>query len=142
MYMGHNYDTDNIFDVRNKLLCTFSPINELETLTKSLFNSYDVFHNKIFVLYIKENNEYALTYNIDGDNIIEIPDNTILVHRKKEYNTLYSINSLNVLIRSLNNDIHDQNFPINWSDYRNSILLTHNTNLKILKTSIHKIIEN
>lgn len=142
MYNEHNYDINNIFDLRNKLLCTFSSYDELTSTTKSLFNSYDIFHNKIFILSIPENNEYALTYNIDGDNISDIPNNTILVHRKKEFNVLYSINSLNLLIRSLNNDTHDPSFIVNWNDYRNSIMLTNNLSLKILKTKIYKIVEN
>jgi hypothetical protein len=31
------------------------------------------------------------------NNVSEIPENTILVHRKKETNTLYTINALNEL---------------------------------------------
>ena len=33
-------------------------------------------------------------YNVDQGNVHTIPDNTILVHRKKESNTLYTINAL------------------------------------------------
>jgi hypothetical protein len=142
MYNEHNYDLNNLFDVRNKLLCTFSTYDDMNTTAKSLFNSYSIFHNKIFILSIPENNEYALTYNIDGDNIVDIPDNTVLVHRKKEYNVLYSINSLNLLVRSLNNGINDPNYIIDWDNYKNSLLLTHNFNLKILKTKLYKILEN
>jgi hypothetical protein len=44
--------------------------------------------------------------------------NTILLHRKKESNTLYTINALNDLIKSLNKGVLDNTFPINWIDYR------------------------
>jgi hypothetical protein len=70
-----------------------------------------------------------------------MPANTILVHRKKDFNVLYTINSLNELIKQLNNGIVDTNYPINWQHYKNSILLTQHDELKQLKTRIYKIIE-
>ena len=43
-----------------------------------------------------------LTYNIDSPtDILQLP-NTILVHRKKQTNTLYTINALNEVIKYLN----------------------------------------
>jgi hypothetical protein len=66
--------------------------------------------------------------------------NTILLHRKKESNTLYTINALNALIKSLNNGILDTNYRIMWLDYKNSILLIQNNDLNIIQTKIHKII--
>jgi hypothetical protein len=98
-------------------------------------------YNKIFVLHVKSNDEYVCTYNVDQGNVNDIPDNTILVHRKKETNTLYTINSLNELIKSLNNGVVDTNFRINWQHYQNTILLTQHGELKELKTKIFKIIE-
>ena len=73
----------------------------------------------------------------DGD----LPENTILVHRKKETNTLYTINALNELIKKLNGGVVDTKFPITWEHYKNSVLLTQHDELKQLKTKIHKIIE-
>ena len=75
-----------------------------------------------------------------GDDIT-IPDNTILVHRKKESNTLYTINALNELIKRLNGGVVDTKFPIDWQHYRNTVLLTQRDELKQLKTKIHKILE-
>ena len=124
----------------NKLLCTFIPLEELDILISHLTNTYDIMYGKIFVLHIKNNNEYVCTYNIDQGNINNIPDNTILVHRKKETNTLYTINSLNELIKSLNGGVVDINFRINWQHYQNTILLTQHGELKELKTKIHQII--
>tara|TARA_R110000764_G_scaffold59984_2_gene129102 strand:- start:262 stop:564 length:303 start_codon:yes stop_codon:yes gene_type:complete len=98
-------------------------------------------YNKIFVLYIKSNNEYVCTYNIDQGNISEIPSNTILVHRKKDSNTLYTINALNELIKNLNGGVVNTKFPIEWQHYKNTILLTQHDELKQLKTKIYKIIE-
>ena len=95
----------------------------------------------MFVLYIKSNEEYVITYNVDQGNVQEIPENTILVHRKKETNTLYTINALNELIKSLNGGVVDTKFPIDWQHYKNCVLLTQHNELKQLNTKIHKIIE-
>ena len=131
----------NISDLNNKLFCTFTTLEELGGLVKSLSSKYSIMYNKMFALYIKSNDEYVLTYNVDQGNVSKIPENTILVHRKKETNTLYTINALNELIKSLNGGVVDTKFPIDWQHYRNCILLTQHNELKQLNTKIHKIIE-
>ena len=116
-------------------------IDGIDGLIESLSSQYSIMYNKMFVLHIKSNNEYVVTYNVDQGNVHNIPDNTILVHRKKETNTLYTINALNELIKSLNGGVVDTKFPINWQHYRNCVLLTQHNELKQLNTKIHKIIE-
>jgi hypothetical protein len=123
------------------LFCTFTSLDGVDGLVKDLSSQYSIMYNKMFVLYIKSNNEYVVTYNVDQGNVQDIPANTILVHRKKETNTLYTINALNELIKSLNGGVVDTKFPINWQHYRNCILLTQHNELKQLNTKIHKIIE-
>jgi hypothetical protein len=98
-------------------------------------------YDKIFVLEVKDNNEYVLTYNIEMANIANIPENTILVHRKKESNTLYTINALNELIKKLNGGVVDTRYQVDWQHYKNTILLTQQNELRQLKTKIYKIIE-
>jgi hypothetical protein len=74
-------------------------------------------------------------------NIANIPENTILVHRKKESNTLYTINALNELIKKLNGGVVDTRYQVDWQHYKNTILLTQQNELRQLKTKIYKIIE-
>jgi hypothetical protein len=64
-----------------------------------------------------------------------------LVHRKKESNTLYTINALNTLIKELNDGYLDPNYRVDWNDYRNCILLTRGNELKRINTRLHKIVE-
>jgi len=137
----YDRETINIGDVNNKLFCTFVPLNEVDSFIKDISSEYTILYNKIFVLHIKSNDEYVCTYNVDQPNINNIPDNTILVHRKKEYNVLYTINALNELIKSLNDGIVDTNYKINWQHYRNTILLTQQQELKLLRTKIYQIVE-
>ena len=136
-----DFSTLNISDLNNKLFCTFTTLDELDSLIENLTSTYNIMYNKIFVLHVKSNNEYVCTYNIDQANLNTLPENTILVHRKKESNTLYTINALNELIKKLNNGVVDTKFPINWQHYRNCILLTQHNELNQLNTKIYKIIE-
>jgi len=140
----HQYDFESEIDIssmNNKLFCTFTPLEEIDNLINNIQESYDVLYNKIFVLYIKSNNEYVITYNVDQGNINKIPENTILVHRKKDTNTLYTINALNELIKSLNGGVVDTKFPINWQHYRNCVLLTQHNEIKQLNTKIFRIVD-
>jgi hypothetical protein len=137
----NDFVTLNFNDLNNKLFCTFTTLEDLDGLIESITSSYNIMYNKLFVLHVKSNDEYVCTYNIDQGNVSDLPKNTILVHRKKDSNTLYTINALNELIKKLNNGVVDTKFPINWKHYRNTILLTQHDELKQLKTKIHKIIE-
>ena len=141
---GTEYDyenTINIKDLNNKLFCTFTTLDSLDDLVRDLTRRYTIMYNKMFVLEIKNNNEYVVTYNVEQANVANIPENTILVHRKKDTNTLYTINALNELIKSLNGGVVDPRYKIDWMHYRNTILLTQQNELKELKTKIHEIIE-
>ena len=125
-----------------KLFCTFIAPEELDNTLNTLTTRYTILHSKIFVLESLSSEEFICTYNIDTFNMSDnaaLP-NTILLHRKKESNSLYTINALNALIRSLNNGVLDTHFKIVWSDYKNSILLIQESNLNIIKTKIFKIV--
>ncbi len=83
----------NLSDLNNKLFCTFTNLEGLDTLIEDIKSKYDIMYNKLFVLEIVGKEEYVVTYNVDQTNLNSIPENTILVHRKKESNTLYTINA-------------------------------------------------
>jgi hypothetical protein len=127
-------------NMTNKLFCTFSIKEELDSTLSKIQTQYNILFNKIFVLHIEVTNEYVCTYNIDAVNVNNLLNNTILLHRKKESNTLYSLNGLNEVIKQSNGGVIDHTFQINWNDYRNCILLTHLGELKKLNTKIFKII--
>ena len=64
----------NLGDLNNKLFCTFTTLENLETILSSITDKYNIMYNKIFVLYIKSNDEYVCTYNIDQGNITDLPE--------------------------------------------------------------------
>lgn len=127
--------------LKNKLFCTFSPKGKLEEVLDTIKSEYVIMYGKIFVLESEESDEFLCTYNIEvqSTNTRVLP-NTILLHRKKETNTLYTINSLNLLIKSLNEGILDTSFRVEWQNYRNTVLLTQGDDLRKLSTKIHKIV--
>ena len=125
----------------NKLFCSFATKDNLDDRIQEINKEYKIMYGKIFVLESPESEEFMCTYNIElEDGLAKILSNTILLHRKKESNTLYTINALNTLIKSLNDGKLNSKFPIEWSDYKNSILLTQGSDLRRLNTSIYRII--
>ena len=141
---GYDFETEQTIwngDMSNKLFCTFTTEENLDKLIENIKGKYDILYGKIFVLYSKSNDEYICTYNVDFGNVGKFLDNTILVHRKKESNTLYTINALNTLIKELNEGVLDTSYRVNWTDYRNCVLLTKGPDLKRINTKLYKIIE-
>jgi len=138
----HQYDfiTDGDY-MNNRLFATFTQQENIDNLIDDLSSSYEIMYNKMFVLFVKSTNEYVVTYNVEQANVSSIPANTILVHRKKESNTLYTINALNDLIKKLNGGAVDPTYRIDWQHYRNCILLTQHGEVKQLNTKIFKIVD-
>jgi len=62
-----------------------------------------------------------------------------MVHRKKETNTIYTINALNELIMNLNNGVLDKQYPIEWENYRNTMLLKKPEGLKLLNVEMVRV---
>ena len=128
--------------MNNKLYCTFTTSSDVEQIVSKIQESYVILFHKIFVLENLDESKIMLTYNVDMNNskTDTIIANTILVHRKKQTNTLYTINALNELIKKLNNGVLDKKYPINWNDYKNCILLIQADGYKKIDTKIKEII--
>ena len=128
--------------MNNRLYCTFTTVDAYEEIANTIQTSYVILFNKIFVLESLDGEKIMLTYNVDLNNSSadSMVDNTILVHRKKQTNTLYTINALNELIKSLNNGVLDKKFPIEWNNYRNCILLIQAEGFNKIDTKIKDII--
>jgi len=127
--------------MNNKLYCTFLQGETVEEVVGTILEEHDILFNKIFILVSLEEDKTMLTYNIDGPVYnLQIP-NTILVHRKKQTNTLYTINALNEVIRYMNNGILDTSYQVDWTRFRNSLLLTRPGGFKKVRTRLKRIIE-
>ena len=127
--------------MNNKIHLTFTYPDNLDSVLEKIETDYEVFMGKVFVLTDLDSTKVMCTYNIiSGGGKTRLP-NTILVHRKKQTNPLYTINALNELIKNLNNGVLDKTYPIEWNDYRSSLLLHQNNEFKAVRTKLFKIIK-
>lgn len=125
------------------LLCSFTTLAQLDATVASIVHAYTVAFDAIYVLETPEDEGICCTYNIFTDKPIHetLPMSTISLHRKKQSNTLYTINALNALIADLNGGTIDPHFMVPWAEYRNTILVTTNNKLKKIDTRLHSIIK-
>jgi len=128
--------------IDSQLLCTFSNKKELTEMVLLIKESAPLSMRKLYVLQKEDNpNELMVTYNVLKSEVSGFLPNTILLHRKKETNTLYTINAVNIIIKDANNGILDKSYRIQWGNYRNSILLTNKDGLNIINTRLKEIID-
>jgi len=127
--------------VKTQLLCTFTDGVNLNNLISQIIEAYTIIFDKIYVFQNDENpDQLVCTYNVDSVNLGNFLEKTISLHRKKHTNTLYTINALNDLIRELNGGKLDKTFPIEWENYKNSLLLTNEEGLNKIPTRIYTIV--
>jgi len=130
--------------MKTQLLCTFTQKDKLEDILGLIIICNDILYEKVYVFQNgKDRDQLICTYNVeyDADNHPDDIPNTISLHRKKQSNTLYTINALNEVIRELNGGVLDKRFPIPWDDYYNSLLLTNEDGLNKIPTKIHSIVD-
>ena len=130
--------------MKTQLLCTFTQRDKLDDSLELIILCNEVLYNKIYVFQNgNDHRQLICTYNVEyeADNHPEDIPNTISLHRKKQSNTLYTINALNEVIRELNSGVLDKRFPIPWEDYQNSLLLTNESGLNKIPTKIHSIVD-
>ena len=129
--------------MKTQLLCTFSTKQDLEKHIDLIKSNYTLAYNYIYILQNKNiPNELFVTYNVVVEN--QQPNlemKTILVHRKKQSNTLYTINALNNVIMEATGGQLDNKFEVDWEKYRNCILVTNTEGVKKIYTRVFDVID-
>jgi len=117
--------------VKTQLLCTFAHRSDLNIIIDYIQQSYTIPEQRIFVFANADaaDNLYC-TYNADAGT--QRGQNTISIHRKKETNTLYTVNALNEIIRTVNNGVLDRTYQLDWSAYQNSFILTDAASYRVI----------
>ena len=123
-----------------QLICLFTFETNIDHTVSMISRTYEVVYKRVFVLSIDGSEELICSFNVEKGNHKKQLPGAMLVHRKKETNTMYTINSLNALIKKENNGIVDSSYSVDWSKYANSLLVTSNNDLKILNTKVYQII--
>ena len=133
-----------MINTETQLLCTFVDADKVTEMVNQIKLSYVLAFDNVYVLEnVDDPNQFILTYNIVVGSLkspYAPPPSTISVHRKKQTNTIYTINALNALIASKNGGKIDKSYKIDWDELRNSILVTAHGQLKIVKTKIKEIL--
>lgn len=127
-----------------QLLCTFATVDTLDSTIDAITDSYELVFNKIYLLEnTDDSNQVVLTYNINRnfEPFVAPPPSTISVHRKKQTNTIYTINAINKLIEMKNGGKLDKSFRIDWNELQNTVLVTAYGKLKRVNTKLSQIID-
>ena len=130
--------------MKTQLLCTFTTQHNLEQTIRDITKNFKIVFEKIYVLQNEDKpKELICTYNVEQNDDIDfnLVKNTISLHRKKITNTLYTINALNELIKTINNGVLDTTYQIPWDVYKNMILISNKDGLSRIPTRILKIID-
>ena len=126
--------------MNTQLLCLFTTKEELEKATNFVLTNYTLTNPNVFILENKlKEEEVFITFNVEkGSAPIASEWKTILVHRKKQSNSIYTINALNEVVKSKTGGMLDNSYMIDWEEFRNCILTTSNTGYKKIPTKVFK----
>ena len=126
--------------MNTQLLCLFTTKEELDKSINFVLTNYTLTNTNVFVLENKlKPEEVFITFNVEKGSIAISSDwKTILVHRKKQSNTIYTINALNEVVKSKTGGMLDNSYMIDWEEFRNCILTTSNTGYKKIPTKVLK----
>ena len=127
--------------MKTQLLCTFCSKYDFDDTIELIKLAANVIFDKIYVFEnVDEPSSLICTYNVEKTDDFIQNNKTMAIHRKKETNTLYTINALNEAIREENDGVLDKKFSLNWSTYQNSLLLTNDQGLNVIRTKLYKIV--
>lgn len=130
---------------RGVLLASFMKTLDDEKVQEEvefIVNNIEITNSLIFLLQDKDDPEKKIiTYNalvVPGQ-----PFNprlfTMRMHRKKQTNTLYTINALNKAVAKQHDGATGKHLKLDWTQYENSILLTAGSELKVHPVEVSKI---
>jgi len=131
--------------VRGVLLASFlKKMTEEEIFAEVEFiaTNIDLTNSFIFLLEDKDDPDTKfLTYNavVTRERTFNPRLYTIRVHRKKQTNTLYTINALNKAVALEHDGKTGKDLKLNWEAYQDNILLTSGKDLKVHNISVSKI---
>lgn len=130
---------------RGVLLASFITTDSedaIEAEVHFIVNELSLTNNYIFLLQNKNTPEKKiLTYNAITESGKKFNPrlHTMRIHRKKQTNTLYSINALNAAISEQHGGEVGKHLKLDWEEYSNSLLLTIGKKLQVHPIEVLKI---
>lgn len=126
---------------QKQLLCTFANSLNYNQIIEDVKSQYDLIDRKLFV-FVNEKNlkELYLTFNILKGQPNNRYKGTISIHRKKQTNTLYTLNAMNKLIAEENGGVYDKSYQLQWDLYKDCIILTNEIGVKVVPLKLFSIV--
>ena len=106
--------------MNTQLLCLFTTKDELDKSVDFILKNYILTNPNVFILESKTKpEEVFITFNVEkGSSAIPSDWKTILVHRKKQSNTIYTINALNEVVKEKTGGQVDTSYIIDWEEFK------------------------
>lgn len=127
---------------KRQLLCTFSNVKSFKQTIEDIKKFYTVYNNRFFVFAnVASPDEVFVTYNIlnVGRDFPKFP-NTISIHRKKQTNTLYTLNAMNQIIKDENGGVFDKTYSVQWNLYSDVLIVTGSPSVRTLPIRLLEIV--
>ncbi len=124
-----------------QLLCTFSTEGDHRDVISTIRKLYTLPDKKLFVFRdCKDPNSILITYNVlIGEQFTKLKS-TISVHRKKQTNTLFTLNSMNRIIEEENGGNWDKSYQLDWELYKNCLIITTESGYNIIDIQLLDIV--
>ena len=116
--------------------------DEVTAEVEFIVNNIDLTNSFIFLLQNTDDpSKKILTYNAITEKGKSFNPRlyTMRIHRKKQTNTLYTINALNKAIAAQHDGKTGKDLKLDWSQYENCLLLTTGKNLEAHPIEVVKI---
>lgn len=130
---------------RGLLLASFLVTEEDEIIQREvefLAENMSLSNNYIFLLRcVDEPTKKILTYNafVEKGRKFHPSLYTTRVHRKKQTNTIYTINALNLAVAEQHDGKTGRDLKLDWSQYENTLLLSQGKKLQVHPIEVVKI---
>jgi len=130
---------------RGLLLASFITTDSeesIQTEVQFLVDEMKLSNNYIFLLRCTEEpDKKILTYNafVEKGTTFNPRLYTTRVHRKKQTNTLYTINALNLAVAAQHEGKTGRDLKLDWEEYKNCLLLSQGKTLQIHPIEVIKI---
>jgi len=116
-----------------KLICSFVNKNNIIGFIKNTDLTYGIQDGKVDVYLLEDTRDYLCVYEITQVQS-QLPRRSMIIHKKSQTETLYTINAINMIIKDMNNGVLDKSIQIPWENYQNCLLITNGNS--IVKKSI------
>lgn len=130
---------------RGLLLASFLETDDENVILREveeIVNNLNLTNKYIFLLGLKnEPHKKILTYNAitERQQAFNPRLYTIRIHRKKQTNTLYTINALNAAVAAQHEGKTGKDLKLNWEEYKDSLILSTHKNLNVHPIEVLKI---